>query len=80
MAAVIRTINGLGAEVAQYAEPTARGHVISLPCEVLASHCPNIAWIEARGHILGLAMRKTIDVKLRPSLGDSYSLEYTVSG
>ena len=78
MAAVISTLNKLGEGAAEYARFAPAGHTITLPCDVLMTHAPEIAWDNARSHLLGMTARQEIPMAVRLSATSVFALEYTV--
>lgn len=78
--AIVAAINRLGSDAAAYAKPKGSGYVFTLPCEILEQHSPEISWVKARHHILGLASRGEINVQVLLPSEDTYAIEYTVPG
>jgi hypothetical protein len=76
--AIVAVINRMGGAAAAYAKPKASGYVFTLPCEILEQHNPEISWVKARHHILGLASRGEIDMQVVLRSEETYEVEYTV--
>jgi hypothetical protein len=78
--AVVAAINRLGGGAAAYAKQKGAGYVFTLPCEILEQHSPEISWVKARHHILGLASRGEIGMQVLLPSEDTYEIEFTVPG